>query len=250
VVISIIALLLSILLPAVQRAREVAETVVCGTNLRQVGLGFELFLQDSPDRRYPNGRPGGGEDINKGTWWYTPIAPLVGYDNVDQNAWWFPERADGGVLWCPTHLRDDTPMDRFRVSYSMPVRLAEPSSNEDFYEDQFDAMPIGGNGKTDDDRLDPIRQSQIRRPAGVTLLTELVRTNGGDRGAGDVNLLGTGSELVNSRTIGRHGGLGVTANFLFADGHVDSFNNGEELIDQWRNGADGQQDPPFNMDLE
>jgi prepilin-type N-terminal cleavage/methylation domain-containing protein/prepilin-type processing-associated H-X9-DG protein len=50
VVISIIALLLSILLPAANKARESARRAACLSNLRQVHLTFMLYAQDNRDR--------------------------------------------------------------------------------------------------------------------------------------------------------------------------------------------------------
>lgn len=56
VVVSIIALLIAILLPALQRVRKQAKAVVCLTNLRQWGTVLDIYLQDH------NGRfPGGGD---------------------------------------------------------------------------------------------------------------------------------------------------------------------------------------------
>ena len=49
VVISIIALLISILLPALKNARESARGVACMSNERQVGLGFANYLSNSND---------------------------------------------------------------------------------------------------------------------------------------------------------------------------------------------------------
>jgi prepilin-type N-terminal cleavage/methylation domain-containing protein len=47
VVISIIALLLSILMPSLQKARQSAQTVVCKSNLKQMGYGFLLYSEDN-----------------------------------------------------------------------------------------------------------------------------------------------------------------------------------------------------------
>jgi prepilin-type N-terminal cleavage/methylation domain-containing protein len=54
VVIAIIALLISILLPALGRARETAQNVLCKNNLRQIGLGIQMYLDDQKDPRYPD----------------------------------------------------------------------------------------------------------------------------------------------------------------------------------------------------
>jgi prepilin-type N-terminal cleavage/methylation domain-containing protein/prepilin-type processing-associated H-X9-DG protein len=47
VVIGIIAVLISILLPALGRAREQANTTRCLANLKQIGLAFVIYLNDS-----------------------------------------------------------------------------------------------------------------------------------------------------------------------------------------------------------
>jgi prepilin-type N-terminal cleavage/methylation domain-containing protein len=47
VVIAIIALLMAIIMPALSKARESAREVTCRSNLRNVGLGITLFLQDN-----------------------------------------------------------------------------------------------------------------------------------------------------------------------------------------------------------
>ncbi len=47
VVIGIIALLIAILLPALNRARESAKKVQCLSNLRQVGIGFMMFVDQN-----------------------------------------------------------------------------------------------------------------------------------------------------------------------------------------------------------
>jgi prepilin-type N-terminal cleavage/methylation domain-containing protein/prepilin-type processing-associated H-X9-DG protein len=46
VVIGIIALLISVLLPALGRARAQSNTLKCLSNLRQIGLGYRMYTQD------------------------------------------------------------------------------------------------------------------------------------------------------------------------------------------------------------
>lgn len=52
VVISIIALLAAILFPVFSRARENARRSTCQSNMKQIGLGFQQYVQDY-DERFP-----------------------------------------------------------------------------------------------------------------------------------------------------------------------------------------------------
>ena len=47
VVIGIIAILASLLLPALSRAKMGAQATACGNNLRQLSLGWQLYADDS-----------------------------------------------------------------------------------------------------------------------------------------------------------------------------------------------------------
>jgi len=49
VVISIIALLVSILLPALSNARQSAQSIQCSNNLRTVGMGYEIYAHENSD---------------------------------------------------------------------------------------------------------------------------------------------------------------------------------------------------------
>mgnify|MGYP000399365901 FL=1 len=52
VVVAIIALLISILLPSLARAREIAKRAVCAANLKGIGTGFKTYANDNLDS-YP-----------------------------------------------------------------------------------------------------------------------------------------------------------------------------------------------------
>ena len=61
VVIGIIALLISILLPSLSKARETANRVKCGSNLRQLGQAMQLYANENngnyPRTNYVLGTP-------------------------------------------------------------------------------------------------------------------------------------------------------------------------------------------------
>ena len=52
VVISIIAMLLAILMPALSKVKEKAREVICKTNLRSVGLGVLMYLEDNDGKTF------------------------------------------------------------------------------------------------------------------------------------------------------------------------------------------------------
>ena len=53
VVIAIIGLLVSILLPSLSRTREMARSMVCVNNLRQLSHGWHLYADDNYDVSVP-----------------------------------------------------------------------------------------------------------------------------------------------------------------------------------------------------
>jgi prepilin-type N-terminal cleavage/methylation domain-containing protein len=50
VVVAIIALLASLLLPSLSKAKESGRTAVCQSNLRQIGYAVQMYIQDNADR--------------------------------------------------------------------------------------------------------------------------------------------------------------------------------------------------------
>ncbi len=55
VVISIISLLIAMLLPSVEKARASGEQITCQTNLRQLSVAMETYVNDSHDMKFSTG---------------------------------------------------------------------------------------------------------------------------------------------------------------------------------------------------
>ena len=79
VVIAIIAILIALLLPAVQKARSAANRISCANNLHQIGLAFQMYHNDYntlPPCQLDNG----------GATWAVMILPYMEQGNL-YNQW-------------------------------------------------------------------------------------------------------------------------------------------------------------------
>jgi prepilin-type N-terminal cleavage/methylation domain-containing protein/prepilin-type processing-associated H-X9-DG protein len=98
VVIAIIAILAGLLLPALKRAKDVAYSSVCTSNLKQLGLGMGMYLVDNNDRYM---------HALDTVMWAEKLGPYLGYEGRkpgDTN-WLYPYKY-AKILRCPLVLRE------------------------------------------------------------------------------------------------------------------------------------------------
>ena len=109
VVIAIIAILASLLLPALGKAREKGRSASCAGNLKQMGTAYQMYLDD-------NGQPPHSEYLkdHTGRWmyWHYLISSYLGIragrSSAEYNKWNMQSRFLGTAFMCPS-LPDGLP---------------------------------------------------------------------------------------------------------------------------------------------
>lgn len=82
VVIAIISLLVSILLPSLNKAKELAKAVACASNLKSIGLANAVYAEDFDGYIPPYGQDIYGS-VEKGRpYWYELLGPYAGVKEV------------------------------------------------------------------------------------------------------------------------------------------------------------------------
>jgi len=163
VVISIIALLMGLLLPALSRARRQAKSTVCKNNLRQMGLATMLYVEDNGGRLpYAWGVSHNANTNN----FQTLLIPYVLKDrfNADQNT----RNSDfaKNVFRCPTRLKENH--YRNNIDYSgtgNPWKIS-------YGMNQYTSLnfPVAGGGFPS---AKTVTLSTVARPTTILLIADL-----------------------------------------------------------------------------
>jgi prepilin-type N-terminal cleavage/methylation domain-containing protein/prepilin-type processing-associated H-X9-DG protein len=118
VVIGIIALLISILLPSLNRAREQAKTVQCLSNMRQMGSTLNMFASEHKGylpKAWFNDRPFSWD------FWKPPAGELWNYPNGDTWEWSYILSTyvgkNEGVFRCPSDPEPDAYPNAFGPAF-------------------------------------------------------------------------------------------------------------------------------------
>ncbi len=124
VVIAIIAILASLLMPALAKGKEMAKRTQCISNLRQWGIGNQMFLDDNeesfPEFAIGTATPGapGGYSQDKPHWTDLSVFAAAGQGN---NAWFnaLPPYVAQKALW--EYASDPAPFTTHRSVFNCPT---------------------------------------------------------------------------------------------------------------------------------
>jgi prepilin-type processing-associated H-X9-DG protein/prepilin-type N-terminal cleavage/methylation domain-containing protein len=226
VVISIIAILASMLLPALNKARNVAKEAACKNNLKQFGLAEKLYENDYDGWMSCREGSGGGLAWPDSTF-YHELGVYMGQANKlfpkvgSSTTVWHPSRTDAptpAIFICPSKVKDLNGMGYAWSHYSGQMNIPASAGNQLYprlksgYCNYWDGSAfVTGQTKS------PSKQA-------------IVGDNGDDTNAVD--------SARNAMILAYHNDLYIASrhnskgNYVFLDGHVEALRKARIRADQ------------------
>ncbi len=214
VVIGIIALLISVLLPALNKARRSAQDVQCISNLRQLGVATAMY-QGANRGVFPM------HAVSLHANWDRAIAPYLGVKAEAVAGTVSIPTVELKLLQCPREVRHEPPAGRFARSYTANLMRTIPTSLP------MDGVVLGQNNWTAGNpapNVQPVKVTSVRRPTECVYLFERISTPASDNWqwtlttGGSVGFLGLAD--IPRYANGDYAHHGKRMAVLFVDGHA------------------------------
>ena len=222
VVIAVVSILAAILFPVFQKVRENARRATCQSNLKQIGLAFDQYVQDY-DEAYPNGcsapnsplcTASGDPYLWMGRHFRWPLMPFLGIgqrqDVLNADPWLAKGGATSALLYCPSDSISGSGFNATSYGYSACFYHADGVGDAMTLGNLRTAVVNPGPGAVCTTR----RVSEVASPALKALMGEFYNSHqhGG-------NLIGYWGKTLGPNTAGPDRWEGAR-DYLFADGHV------------------------------
>jgi len=241
VVIGIIAVLLSLLLPALNKARKTANVTVCQTNLRQMGQAIGMYVNDHkgvlPYAYWKSPNPSAGGLDYEVSWDDLLLTKYLGKQqwlDLDANRQYWPEQVR--LMQCPEDQYPRFPSvaaatKNFTRSYAMPAPVDGFTNARNFTgvgRYQIVDAPFPGTPRYTN--FKPVKTTQVRRASEKLMLVEYnsQRNIGGAHldssvSRAEVQFLQPTSPIPGSPLVYIPIYLHSNRfNYLFVDGHVEA----------------------------
>ena len=249
VVIGVIAILASLLLPALVSARQRAHVTICASNLKQISTGFNYYIDDFcgyfpwsyvPVSETSNdpwkcwvltlGGDGNSYGLNYLPSLYSRPGNIGAAKFSNSSLWLCPTQAKSLNDYIGASANNWQMVAKYGMSYAYPIYTGSGR------------YALGGSPAL---TSRPAKIVEIQSPSTTMNLIE--------RGDADsyygANTISVGISPYFPTAIGRHLRIGGGTNLLSVDSHVTYYANGMDLLSQWVRGSTGtpcQTDPPFN----
>lgn len=228
VVIAIIAILAAMLLPALSAAKKKAQQISCLNNLKQIGLGFVLYVGDYGDTLPADASGGAGWHTEDWIYWRpAPLSPTQNFPagQIAQMIKYSNTNILNSLYRCPADQKVHLPGGYGIYNYSYSINSQDTNNG---------AQMLGpASSWVANNQWTPYKYTHMMHPSDIVLLAEepvaLTPNEAPPR------IIAQGQELLddgrfipgpNGITV-RHNGKG---NVTFGDGHAERIDDATAML--------------------